>query len=104
LAQIWDNTRRIFETASAGAAEAESRVVITVGQDGGLRMFCDSDWAADCLAREYGARESYVVTRHGGSVRVEGRGQGQTCVLQSESPAAVARQLLSRNRGYLLTA
>jgi hypothetical protein len=78
--------------------------VITVGQDGGLKLFCNSDWAADCLAREHGASESYQVTRRAGKVRVEGRGHGETCVLQTESAAAVARQLLSSHSRYLLTA
>jgi hypothetical protein len=104
LARIWDNTRRIFETASTGGADADGRVVITVSGEGAMRIFCDSDWAPESLAREYGAREAYVITRRRGSVRVEGRGCGQTCVVESEPPAAVARRLLSNQPRYLLTA
>jgi hypothetical protein len=99
-----DNARRIFDTASAAAAGADERLAIVLGHDGCLRMFCNSDWPLDSLAREHGARESYLVTRHSGSVRVEGRAPGARCVLESESPAAVARRLLSNRRGYLLTA
>jgi hypothetical protein len=103
LAPIWDNTRRIFETASNGAG-ADGQVVITIGEQGGIRIFCDSEWAPESLAREHGSRESYVVTRRRGSVRVEGRACGQTCVLESEPPAAVARRLLSNQSRYLLSA
>lgn len=104
MARIWDNTRRIFETATTGGTAADDRLVITLSQEGGMRIFCDSDWAPESLAREYGACESYVVTRCRGSVRVEGRGSGETCVVQSEPPAAVARRLLSNQTRYLLSA
>ena len=104
MAPIWENTRRIFETASDGDTVADGRIVITVGQEGGMRIFCDSDWAPESLAREHGARESYVVTRRRGSLRVEGRGCGQTCVVQSEPSAVVARRLLSNQTRYLLSA
>jgi hypothetical protein len=104
LARIWDNTRRIYETASAGETTADHRIVITVGAEGGMRIFCDSDWAPESLAREYGACESYVVTRRRGALRVEGRAAGQTCVMQSEPSATVARRMLSNHPRYLLTA
>ena len=95
MGRIWDNTRRIFETASTADATAGERMVIAVTVDGGIRIVCDSDWAPQSIVREYGANESYVVSRRRGLVRVEGRGSGQTCILQSESQAAVARRLLS---------
>jgi hypothetical protein len=104
LTRILENTRRIFDTAMAAGHASEDNVAIVVGHDGCLRMFCNSDWPLDSLAREHGARESYLVTRRRGNLRVEGHDAGQTCVLQSEPPEQVARRLLSSQPQYPLSA
>ena len=51
-------------------------------------------WALAGLLAEHGAKTAYRVTRDRGQVRLEGRSGGDTCLLRSESPAAVARYLL----------
>jgi hypothetical protein len=81
-------------TAATSHGEACSEMTILIGQDGGIHMLADSDWPLDSLARLHGTRSAYRVSESRGAVRVEGREGGQRCLLESQSPARVARFLL----------
>lgn len=52
-------------------------------------------WALGGLLAEHGAQAVYRVRRERGQVWLEGRSGTQSCLLRSESPAVVARQLLA---------
>jgi hypothetical protein len=96
-----EQAQDLLDAATAAAARGErcTEMTILIGADGNIRMCAESDWPLDSLAREHGAREAYRITGRDGAVRVEGRAHGkdglQSCVLQSESTARMARLLLS---------
>lgn len=98
------NAERIFETAaSAGGAELESGdLAILIGQDGAIQMLMGSDWPLSSLQRHHGAKAAYRVRRTGAQLRVEGRSQTESCLLQSELSSAIVKQLLADRPLYLL--
>jgi hypothetical protein len=100
------NAERIFETAaSAEGAELESgTLAILIGQDGAIRMVMDTDWSLESLQAHHGASAAYKVTRTAAQVRVEGKSRTNSCVLESEPPAAVAKRMLMDRPRYLLAA
>ena len=93
---FWADAEGIFETAqgasSAGSPDCE--LAILIGPQGEIRMLDGSGWALGGLLAEHGAKTAYRVTRERGRVWLEGKSGGDTCLLQSESPAVAARNLL----------
>ena len=69
-------------------------MTILIANDGGIRMFTDSDWPLDSLTQHHGAQTAYRVIEARNSVRVEGREGLRRCVLESTKPSQVARLLL----------
>jgi hypothetical protein len=100
------NAERIFETAaSANGPELEfGALAILIGQDGAIRMLMNSDWPVDSLQAHHGASAAYRVSRSGGQVRVEGKSQTGSCLLQSEPVSSVAKRFLADRPRYLLAA
>jgi hypothetical protein len=96
VSRFAQNAQSLLDAAAAAVSQGEacSEMTILIGRDGGIHMVADSDWPLDSLALEHGARSAYRVSGSWGGVRVEGREGGQWCVLESESPARVARLLL----------
>lgn len=96
MSRFAEHALNILDAAESASARGESPsgMSILIGQDGGIRMFADSDWPLDSLAWHHGAQTAYRVTERGGSVRVEGREGSRTCVLESAKPAYTARLLL----------
>ena len=96
VSRFAEQAQSLMETAAAAVASGEScsEMTVLIGMDGHLRLCADSDWPLESLAREYGARTAYRVSGRDGTVRVEGREGGQRCLLESSSPARVARLLL----------
>jgi hypothetical protein len=96
VSRFAQDAQSLLDAASAASSQGEecSEMTILIGRDGGIHMVANSDWPLDSLAREHGARSAYRVSGSGGAVRVEGREGGQRCVLESNSPARVARLLL----------
>lgn len=76
--------QELLEAALAGPAT--SHMTVLIGHDGAIRMFADSDWPLDSLARERGAKAAYRITAQATTVRVEGREGLRTCVLESRRP------------------
>ena len=70
-------------------------MTILIGADGAIRMCAESDWPLDSLVTHHGARAGYRVTGRDGAVRVEGREGARTCVIETRTPAHVARLLLA---------
>ncbi|MGA3041842.1 MAG: hypothetical protein ABSF54_13730 [Bryobacteraceae bacterium] len=96
MGAFWADAENLFETArladQSGAADCDWAILI--GAQGEIRMLDAAGWALPSLLAHHGAETAYRVTRQGGRVCLEGRHRSQTCLLQSESPAATARCLL----------
>jgi hypothetical protein len=99
------NAERIFETAVSanGADLASGDMAILIGQDGAIRMLMGTDWPLDSLEAHHGARAAYRISHTGDRVRVEGKSASNSCLLESEPPAAVAKRMLMDRPRYLLT-
>jgi hypothetical protein len=87
VSRFLDDAVRIFETAEAApAGDACGELNILIDGEGGLRIVQAAGWNPDALRQHYGARTSYRVTRTRDGIRLEGRGPGGTCRIQSEKP------------------
>jgi len=79
--------------------ETCTEMTILITPDGAIRMWAESDWPFESLAREQGARAAFRITGQDGVVRVSGREGSHTCLLESRSQAATARRLLRGSIG-----
>ncbi len=71
----------ILDIAMAGDNDAGD-LAILIDSRGGMRMLDPSGWALPALCTEFGASAVYSVARRGSTVRVEGWGGGERCLLQ----------------------
>ena len=71
----------ILEIAVSGDSDAGD-LAILIDRQGGMRMLDPSGWSLPALCAEFGAAAVYSVTRRGSTVRVEGWGAGERCLLQ----------------------
>jgi hypothetical protein len=96
-----EHALQILEAAESASAHGEacSEMTIVVGREGAITMLADSDWPLDSLASLHGARAVYRVKERSGTVSVEGREGSRTCLMESRTPAAIARQLLGSPAG-----
>ena len=96
MGAFWADAENLFETASLAShsGSPDCDWAILIGPQGDIRMLDAAGWALPSLLAHHGAETAYRVTREGGRVSLEGRRRSQTCLLQSESPAAIASQLL----------
>jgi hypothetical protein len=92
VSRFAQQAQQLLDTAESG--ESCSEMTILISGEGGIRLFADSDWPLDSLAREHGARTAYRVSHRDGSVRVEGREGSRKCVLESTNAARAAHLLL----------
>lgn len=94
VSRLVQHAQEILATAEAAASKGEtcSPLTILIGQDGAIRLL--SEWPLDSLALHHGARSAFRVSSDRGSLRVEGREGSRACVLESSSPARIARLML----------
>ncbi len=79
------NAERLLETAAAPAGILERREwVVLVGPDSVIRMLAETDWPLESLRVHHGARMAYRVSRTQGKVRVEGRADLRSCILERQ--------------------
>jgi hypothetical protein len=91
-----EQARNILDAAESASrsGQACTEMTILIGPEGRIRMVADSDWPLESLARHHGAESAYRVSEETGRIRVEGRDGMRRCLLESSSPARVARLLL----------
>jgi hypothetical protein len=71
-----------------------SDMTVVIGRHGGIRIIAGADWPLDSLNAHYGAKAAYRVTERSARIRVEGRGDTGTCLLETVTPRHAARLLL----------
>jgi hypothetical protein len=74
----------ILDVAVAGSTYGAGDVAILLDRQGGMRMLDPAGWSLPALSAEFGATAVYKVERRGGTVRVEGWGGRQRCLIQRE--------------------
>jgi hypothetical protein len=79
------NAERLLETAAAPAGVLERpEWIVLVGPDSAIRMLAETDWPLESLRLHHGARMAYRVSRTHGKVRVEGRADLRSCILERQ--------------------
>ena len=76
----------ILDVAVAGQGPGASDIAILIDRLGGMRMLDPAGWSLPALGAEFGATAVYKVERRLGTVRVEGWGGGQRCLIQRNLP------------------
>jgi hypothetical protein len=71
----------ILDVAVAGDGNSGD-LAIVIDRQGGMRMLDPEGWSLPALCAEFGAFAAYTVERRGRTVRVEGWGGGERCLLQ----------------------
>ena len=61
-----------------------SNLAILIDRQGGMRMLDPQGWSLPALCTEFGAAAAYKVERRARTVRVEGWGGGERCLLQRD--------------------
>jgi hypothetical protein len=82
----------ILDVAVAGSTYGANDVAILLDRQGGMRMLDPAGWSLPALSAEFGATAVYKVERRSGTVRVEGWGGGQRCLIQRELAQFLPRQ------------
>jgi hypothetical protein len=104
VSRFAENAAKIFDAAESAArsGHALSPMSVLIGVNGGIRLVADSDWSLESLRTHHGADMAFRVTGHDSRVTVEGRTNLQTCRLQSEEPARIARHILRSRPAHFL--
>ena len=71
----------ILDIAVAGTGEAGD-LAIVIDRQGAMRMLEPTGWSLPAMCAEFGAAAAYRVERRGRTVRVEGWGGENRCLLQ----------------------
>lgn len=71
----------ILEVAVAADGDARN-LAILIDSQGGMRMLDPMGWSLPALCAEFGACAVYTVERRAQTVRVEGWGGGERCLIQ----------------------
>jgi len=74
----------ILDIAFSGAGDAGD-LAIVIDRQGAMRMLEPTGWSLPAICAEFGAAAAYRVERRGRTVRVEGWGGGDRCLLQRNS-------------------
>ena len=82
------------------SGQTPTDMTILISAEGGIHMVADSDWPLDSLQSHHGAKMAYRVSQNASHVRVEGREQSRTCLLETVKPKQAARVLLGGVLGY----
>jgi len=73
----------ILDIAMTGDGNAGD-LAILIDRQGGMRMVDPKGWSLPGLCAEFGAAAIYTVERRAGTVRVEGWGGGERCLIQRD--------------------
>ena len=73
----------ILDVAVEGDSDA-GNLAIVIDRQGGMRMLDPQGWSLPALCAEFGAAAAYTVERRGRTVRVEGWGGGERCLIQRD--------------------
>ena len=73
----------ILDIAAAGDPAAGD-LAILMDRQGGMRMLDAKGWSLPALCTEFGATAAYIVLRRAHSIRIEGWGGGERCLLQRD--------------------
>jgi hypothetical protein len=73
----------ILDIAVAGDGDAGD-LAILIDRQGGMRMLDPNGWSLPALCAEFGGAAVYTVVRRPHTVRVEGWGGGERCLLQRD--------------------
>jgi hypothetical protein len=71
----------ILDVAVEGDSD-NSGLAIVIDRQGGVRMLDPQGWSLPAMCAEFGAAAVYTVERRGRTVRVEGWGGGERCLIQ----------------------
>jgi hypothetical protein len=101
VSRFLDDARAIFDAAEVASRSGQpvTHFTLLIAADGALNMLTDSDWPLDRLLAERGARAAYRIGESAGRIRLEARCGAQTCTLESQAPAYIARTLLGLRSG-----
>jgi hypothetical protein len=72
----------ILDVAVVANDQGAHDVAILMDRQGGMRMLDPAGWSLPAMSAEFGATAVYRVERRGSTVRVEGWGGGQRCLIQ----------------------
>jgi hypothetical protein len=102
VSRFLDNAAQILDAAESavqsGHTPSDMTILITAG--GAIRMVADSDWPLASLQSHHGAKMAYRVSQSASLVRVEGRTDSRTCLLETVKPERAARFLLNTCPSY----
>ena len=75
-------------------------LAILIDRQGAMRMLDPQGWSLPALCAEFGAAAAFKVERHGPTVRVEGWGGGERCLLQRDLTPRRVSDLPGMRRAY----
>ncbi|MEO8373111.1 MAG: hypothetical protein ABI806_28255 [Candidatus Solibacter sp.] len=81
MSAFLNRAEEILEIAVAGTGDAGD-LAIVIDRQGAMRMLEPAGWSLPAMCAEFGAAAAYRVERRGRTVRVEGWGGGDRCLLQ----------------------
>jgi hypothetical protein len=73
----------ILDIAMSGDSNAAD-LAILIDRQGGMRMLDPTGWSLPAMCAEFGGTAAYTVVRRNRTVRVEGWGGGERCLIQRE--------------------
>ena len=102
MSRFLDNAMQILDAAESAvqSGHTPTDMTILITAEGAIRMVADSDWPLDSLQSHHGAKMAYRVSQNASLVRVEGREDSRTCLLEAAKPERVARFLLNSTPSY----
>jgi hypothetical protein len=75
-------------------------LAIVIDRQGGMRMLDPLGWSLPALSAEFGAAAVYTVVRRAHTVRVEGWGGGERCLIQHNLSPRRVSDLLGMHLPY----
>jgi hypothetical protein len=102
VSRFLDNAAQILDAAESAvqSGHVPTNMSILITAEGAIRMVADSDWPLDSLQSHHGAKMAYRVSQNASLVRVEGRADSRTCLLETVKPGRVAHFLLNTSLSY----
>jgi hypothetical protein len=94
------HAEEILETARQNRTE-DCWFAILVSRDGRIQILASPDGELEPLRIHYGAEAAYRITRRAGAVQLEGRREGETCILRA-GPTEWPRRLCPEFPQYQL--
>ncbi len=97
MSRFLDNAVQILDAAESAVQSGHipADMTILISAEGAIRMVADSDWPLDSLQSHHGAKMAYRVSQDESTVRVEGRADSRTCLLETAKPERIAHLLLN---------